>query len=384
MNGRFAAATLRICVAWVLCFTAAKSQAYTNGIYAEFNTSMGSYTCRLDYAIAPKAVANFIGLATGERAWLDLPSGLAKTQPFYNGLTFHRVIADFMNQAGSPNAEGTDGPGYQFVDEFHPAARHDAFGVLSMANGGPDSNGSQFFITAAPTPFLDDVHTVFGRLYGGSNVVYAINHVATAGEKPVTNVVIQSVVIRRVGPQAEAFNINAQGLPVVTNLNLSIAKGTNVSLTFSNQLNAENRFYVSTNLQNWLGQSRGFEVTSPVASSLGVNIAAPMQFFRHAQVRYADALFVPRTFSGKTLTLNSSSESIVLSFATGLYTNGPAWGGFAFNWIQDPYRGRFKPLILQFDPWRELHLDFDSPTSGTFKGALLSGPATSGTFTLLP
>ena len=107
---------------------------YTNGIYAEFNTSMGSYTCRLEYAFAPKAVANFIGLANGQRAWLDLTNGLARTRPFYDGTTFHRVIAGFVIQGGSPNGFGTDGPGYQFTDEFTNSLRHDGFGVLSMAN----------------------------------------------------------------------------------------------------------------------------------------------------------------------------------------------------------------------------------------------------------
>src|SRR5262245_12107619 len=131
-----------------VCVSSATAQ-YTNGIYAEFNTSMGSYTCRLEHALAPKAVANFIGLATGQRAWLDLPSGLVHTNPFYNGTTYHRVIAGFMNQGGSRNALGTDGPGYQFVDEFAISLRHDGFGVLSMANAGPDSNGSQYFITVS-------------------------------------------------------------------------------------------------------------------------------------------------------------------------------------------------------------------------------------------
>ena len=140
---------------------------YTNGIYAEFDTGMGSYTCRLEYAIAPKAVANFIGLATGQRSWLDLPSGAVKTNPFYNGTTFHRVIAGFMNQGGSPNGQGTDGPDYSFVDEFKPSLRRDAFGVLFLANFAPDSNGSQYFITVEPTPWLNDVHTMLGRSYGG-------------------------------------------------------------------------------------------------------------------------------------------------------------------------------------------------------------------------
>ena len=93
---------------------------YTNGIYAEFNTSMGSFTCRLEYALAPKTVANFIGLATGHRSWLDLRTGATLTNAFFNGQIIHRVVADFIIQGGSPNGQGTDGPGYTFQDEFHP------------------------------------------------------------------------------------------------------------------------------------------------------------------------------------------------------------------------------------------------------------------------
>src|SRR4030095_14635106 len=113
-----------------------------NGIFADFTTSMGSFTCRLEYATSPKAVANFIGLATGPRPWLDLPTGVARTNAFYNGLLFHRVVAGFIIQAGSPNGQGTDGPGYAFPDEFSPTLRFSGPGVLAIANSGTNSNGS--------------------------------------------------------------------------------------------------------------------------------------------------------------------------------------------------------------------------------------------------
>jgi len=175
----------------------------TSGIFADFTTTMGSFTCQLDYTNAPRTTANFIGLATGQRAWLDLPTGRARTNPFYDGLTFHRVIAGFMNQAGSPNGSGSDGPGYAFMDEFNPNLVFDSFGVLAMANSGPNSDGAQFFITVAPFSTGNNVYSIFGRLTSGSNVVYAINQVATdANNKPLTNVVIQQVSIRRVGVAA--------------------------------------------------------------------------------------------------------------------------------------------------------------------------------------
>ena len=364
-------------VALLLGWASSSPAQYTNGIYAEFNTSMGSFTCRVEYAIVPKAVANFIGLATGQRPCLDLPSGTLKTNPFYNGTTFHRVIAGFMNQGGSPSGQGTDGPGYEFVDEFSPSLRHDRFGVLSMANSGPDSNGSQYFITVAPTPWLNDVHTVFGSLYGGSNVVYAINHVATnANGKPLTDVAVNGISIRRIGTAAAAFDIYAQGLPLVTNLKLNIAKAaTNVSLTFSNRLNADNRLYASTNLTSWLETLLGIEVASPVSNILDRGITAPKEFFRVAQVQYPPTLLVPKTVMGRTLTLNFSGGSpiIVVSFDNsggGTYTWDQGLPGVVegYNWIQDPYRGRFWPIYFSGIIPMVLHLDYDTATAGTFKG----------------
>src|SRR5450432_3182520 len=167
----FRAAAQLVVTATLLVFTSISSAQYagTNGLFAEFNTSLGSYTCVLFYAQSPKAVANFIGLATGQRAWLDLPSGVAKTNPFYSGIIHHRVISNFVIQAGSPNGIGTDGPGYTFVDEITNTLRFDSFGVVAMANNSPDSNGSQYFVTVAPRPDLNDRYTIFGRLFGGSN-----------------------------------------------------------------------------------------------------------------------------------------------------------------------------------------------------------------------
>lgn len=130
---------------------------------AEIETSKGIFRCRLFPDEAPLAVANFVGLARGLRAWLDPKTGTWVKRPFYDGLTFHRVIPDFMIQGGCPLGDGTGGPGFAFRDEFHKRLRHDRPGRLSMANSGPNTNGSQFFITEAPTPWLDDHHTVFGE-----------------------------------------------------------------------------------------------------------------------------------------------------------------------------------------------------------------------------
>ena len=175
---------------WCLLWPATPAATAQDGIFADFTTSLGSFTCQLDYTNAPQATANFIGLAAGQRAWMEATSGGVRTNAFYDGLTFHRVIAGFMIQGGSPNGQGTDGPGYVFPDEFTPLLRHNAPGTLSMANSGTNSNGSQFFIAVTNAYWLDDVHTVFGKVVSGMPVVYAMSQVATgANDKPLTNVV---------------------------------------------------------------------------------------------------------------------------------------------------------------------------------------------------
>ncbi len=392
-NGFFRRVALGLSLtAAALIFAPACSAQYADGIYAEFTTSMGSYTCRLEYALAPRAVANFIGLATGEHSWLDLASGQVKNSPFYNGTTFHRVIAGFMNQGGSPNGQGTDGPGYQFVDEFTPSLRHDGFGVLSMANSGPDSNGSQYFITVSAQPQLNDVHTVFGRLYGGSNVVYAINHVTTgANDKPLTNVIVQSVIIRRIGALAQAFDIHAQNLPVVTNLAVTIVRmGANVSLSFGNRLYADNRLYASSNLTQWTGAELGIETAAPFSNAVSRSASAPREFYRMAQVQYSSTTFAPRTLFSRTLTLNFNQglgtiTVIFNSSGGGSYTDslGPPGTVTSYTWRQQPFRGFLAPIYYSGLPAMNLRLDFNNSGSGTLGGDWFPySLSVSGNFTL--
>ncbi|MBO9585756.1 MAG: peptidylprolyl isomerase [Flavobacterium sp.] len=163
-----------------------------NGIYAKFNTSKGSILVKLTHDLTPGTVGNFVALAEGNMENKVKPQG----QKFYDGLTFHRVIADFMIQGGCPKGTGTGDPGYKFDDEFHPSLKHDRPGVLSMANSGPGSNGSQFFITHVPTPWLDNKHTVFGHVVEGQDVVDAV----AQGDN------LESVEIIRVGEEAQKWN----------------------------------------------------------------------------------------------------------------------------------------------------------------------------------
>jgi cyclophilin family peptidyl-prolyl cis-trans isomerase len=158
---------------------------------AVFDTTMGTFEAELYAAECPETVWNFINLAEGRQP-------TAKEGPFYDGLTFHRVIEGFVIQGGCPQGTGTGGPGYRFEDEFDPSLRHDDAGVLSMANAGPNTNGSQFFITLGPTPHLDDRHAVFGRVVKGMDVVKAIGNVATgAMDRPVQPVVMEKITVKR-------------------------------------------------------------------------------------------------------------------------------------------------------------------------------------------
>ncbi|WBX74431.1 peptidylprolyl isomerase [Tenacibaculum pacificus] len=162
-----------------------------NGIYAKFTTPKGAILVNLEYEKTPGTVGNFVALAEGNLDNNAKPQGT----PYYNGLKFHRVISDFMIQGGCPQGTGTGSPGYKFEDEFHPDLKRDAPGKLSMANAGPGTNGSQFFITHTPTPHLDGNHTVFGNVVEGQDVVDAIAQNDT-----------MDIEIIRVGETAEKFN----------------------------------------------------------------------------------------------------------------------------------------------------------------------------------
>ena len=179
-------------------------QDLEDGMYAEFNTSMGVMLIKLTYDKTPVTVANFVALAEGNHPKVDNDF---KGKKFYNGIIFHRVIDKFMIQGGDPSGDGTGGPGYKFLDEIDLTLRHDKPGVLSMANSGPGTNGSQFFITEVPTPHLDGKHTVFGHVVKGIEIQDAISNVETAvADRPVKDVTINNLKIIRIGSDAKGFD----------------------------------------------------------------------------------------------------------------------------------------------------------------------------------
>src|SRR5712692_4413736 len=164
------------------------------GLYATMTTSMGTVVLKLYEKEAPNTVANFVGLATGKKAWTDPKTGKKVMKPFYDGLTFHRVIPGFMIQGGDPKGDSSGGPGYEFANETSPSLKHDRPGRLAMANAGPDTNGSQFYITVAPQLKLDGGYSIFGQVVEGMPVVTKISEVPRDdGDKPKTPVVIKSV-----------------------------------------------------------------------------------------------------------------------------------------------------------------------------------------------
>jgi peptidyl-prolyl cis-trans isomerase A (cyclophilin A) len=165
-------------------------------LYATFKTNQGDIKVRLLDDTAPKTVENFVGLATGKKEWTDPKSRVKRNESLYAGTVFHRVIPRFMIQGGDPLGTGTGGPGYQFEDEVDAGPSFDKPGYLAMANAGPNTNGSQFFITVAPTPHLKGKHTIFGEVVEGQEIADAISEVPTgSANRPAEDVVLEEVIV---------------------------------------------------------------------------------------------------------------------------------------------------------------------------------------------
>lgn len=391
-------ALIRLLTGWaatgLLILTAPSTSARTgDGIFATFRMRHGSnpageFTCRLFYDKAPLAVANFIGLAEGTRPFVDEATGLLVTRPFFDGLTCHRIIKDFMIQGGCPRGNGTSGPGWSFPDEFDPSLRHDTPGRLSMANSGPHTNGSQFFVTVKPTGWLDDKHTIFGEVVDGfEEVVVPLNSVATgANDAPVDPVVIEKVTITRNGAAAQAFDSNAAALPAPAYASAEPEyANAALSLRFPRKPHCSYSLLHSSGLDSWT-MVREIVLEGPEPAQDPVNTAdwitgtPARRFFRVVELQYPPVL-APATVNGQRITL--SAPGITLTEEIGADGSGilviEPQGGTAFdggiadtNWIRNPHGGRLIALIdgvsLGQTPVRffDCGLRFTAEAEGTF------------------
>ena len=306
-------------------------------IYADVTVSggvAGTFTITLQHAKAPVTVANFIGLATGQKGWLDLQTGSIRHDPFYNGLTFHRVIAGFVSQTGSRNGNGTDGPGYTFRDEIDPSLSHEPY-TVSMANSGPNSNGSQWFVTQGAPTYLDGVHTIFGKVTDPASqaVCAAINAVTTdSSDRPVSPVTISSIAVR--GPSLSGFNINPAGLPKVLNGGTVMkVAGSSHALGYDHQPYSAYFGFHTPDLTNWftMFSNSYFHSLAPTDGDIDVTSLATgsKHFYRLARVDYNLCYTAPVSLGGKTFTFPGLFGTVGMTLT---FNPGGTGGTFLFDY----------------------------------------------------
>jgi cyclophilin family peptidyl-prolyl cis-trans isomerase len=395
-------------------------------IFADFETTGGNFTIEMFHQDQPMAVANFIGLADGSITWLDFTSlESRKGEPYYNGIKFHRVIKDFMIQGGSPNGQGTDGPGYQFVDRFardadgallHP---HDQQGLISMANSAINTNGSQFFITDVPTPWLDGKHIVFGKISAGPfgtleegiASITAMNDTPVTGSTPVQDLVINKISIRRIGDDANAFDIHAQGVPILSEprVTLTIDNGSvggdRAELVYVKPALSQIDVLQSDDMQTWKNMETTFYANTSTSSDdiSEVLAAKDAQFFRLIQVDYSQSphAWGPASIANGTLKLGFDAifDIDVIADTTGAdgTWSRPDGGGagtlesLSYTPRAAAYVDRvvvsYEGLVSNSDFVfiMNISLSFDTTTSGRFRGTTNGSPQTvSGTFEWVP
>ncbi len=278
---------------WFLFLAAATRMAAAElpeGLYARFTTSMGAFTAKLYHEQTPRTVANFVGLAEGTQPFIDFTLPGVVKRRFYDGQTFHRVVKGFVIQTGSPNGNGTDGPGYTIANEIKTDLKHGKAGMLGAARtSAQDTYGAQLYFTLTNTPALDGAYTVWGETVEGLDVVLAIGNVLTGvGDKPVTPVILQKVDILRIGASALAFDPAkvTPPLPQPKTKELTMIVGTN-SLDFSWKTNvdASYRILYSPNLKTW-NDTGLFRDDKIPGSNLYNNPANPVFFFRLFEVQF--------------------------------------------------------------------------------------------------
>jgi peptidyl-prolyl cis-trans isomerase A (cyclophilin A) len=329
----------------LLAGTCAYGQIYADFTVSKGGTPLGTFRANLEYQKAPRTCANFIGLATGQRPWIKVTSGqLMVNKPYYNGLTFHRLIHNFVIQGGSPNGLGNDGPGYVIQDEFDGTLRHSGRYFLSMAKSSlPCTGGSQFFITLAAAPSLDDKHSIFGEVIDGKAIIDNFTNAtlfptdrSAAGaspsnpayvDKPVTPITMDSVVIS--GPDLATFDLNnpALMLPVIDSTPLRLPSRDSVAnsfaVTFDRGFQTEHFISYSTDLASWtyFRQIRSRDTFAGFTYTIG-GVNFPSFFVNSARVNYSTLPNPPADFlsSGKQLLLQDRSGNTVTLVSTGEFT----------------------------------------------------------------
>lgn len=340
------------------------------GLYADFSTSMGDFTVRLDFERAPTAVAGFAGLATGERLWLDAQTNL-NHRPYYHDSIFHRVVKDgptgngiAIQGGGQPSVNISTGvtnfigPGYTMLENVTNGLTH-SNGVISMANSGPNTDGSQFFITTTNVPFWDGGYTVFGHVVSGMPVVEAIAAVPVqgGGSRPVEDVHLHAVAIRRVGAAAEAFDIHAQGVPEPESTPLGMSSdGTHLWLY--TELATQTRpllFSQSSNMFHW-DRERMFphfifytNATLILTNQLTLTGLPQRYFFHTARVRHPVPVTTPVNNRGRTFTFYWDRDPPLVYQAT--FNSHHAFPGT--GWVQEGTNTPFPRTIFIGDGWQQ-------------------------------
>lgn len=366
----------------------------TDGMFATFSitrggTAVGEFTCKLEFEKVPRTVANFVGLAEGTLPFIDFQNGYLVQRPFYDGLRFHRVVREptpFVIQGGLPNGSGTAGPGYTFPDEFDATLRHDKAGILSMANSGLHSNGSQFFITLSATPGLDDVHNIFGEVVEGTATVNSVQK----------EDVIESIVILRNGLAAINFDVEAEALPTLADANPSLTK-TDTTAVLAYPKNANSEFFVfhGDTVTDWVPlDGQEMQGPNPILTPRDVASTATgksQQFYSVVRVSYPTTIFTPAHVTGKRITLNDSGGfTLTLSIIDGtsgtyVFQNGTeTFGPYQINsyvWNQEAYRGHFLADIFNTPGFAfgdglvvsaNISFIFSDSSSGICKGHLVN------------
>ena len=344
-------------------------------IYADITVGgqvSGTFTINLEYQKAPVAVANFIGLATGSNGWVDYQTGLVRFDPFYNGITFHRVIPGVMSQTGSRKGDGSDGPGYSFVNEIDPTLSSSStlsfkypYSVGMANNGSPGSNGSQLFITGtADSSLLNGSFTYFGEVISGKSICDALNSVATTGSsgfppnQPLNPVTIQAITFR--GPSLASFKLNPSGLPKISNPNPVI---TTTGTAYSLSALCEYKLFDSNDSNTWTNSWGNYFQTLPVSGSsnaLQVTGSNQKNFLRMARVDYSLCYnhLIPGSLASKLLYFGPPLNG---SLVVNSNQTAASWVDNNLN-VSDLYYYNYSPAAGPY--WASLYLEF--PTGGYY------------------